>query len=100
MAGFTNKIVNFQNVSSFLPFKLPNQFTHVNPQTTPKAIPFHVDGSDTVVTPAVKTKEELSKLAEKHGELIKAGRCNYNKKVGIIYNPNSGKKRDVRAEII
>ena len=53
-----------------------------------------------MVTPAVKTKEELSKLAEKHGELIKAGRCNYNKKVGIIYNPNSGKKRDVRAEII
>jgi diacylglycerol kinase family enzyme len=28
------------------------------------------------------------------------GRCNYNKKVGVIYNPNSGKKRDVRGEII
>lgn len=25
---------------------------------------------------------------------------NYNKKVAVIYNPNSGKKRDVRADII
>jgi len=35
----------------------------------------------------------------KYGELTKVGRINYNKKVAIIYNPNSGKKRDVRKEI-
>ena len=36
----------------------------------------------------------------KHGRLVSVGKINYNKKVGIIYNPNSGKKRDVRSDIV
>jgi len=31
--------------------------------------------------------------------LIVAGRVSYNKPVAIVYNPNSGKKRDVSSEI-
>ena len=36
----------------------------------------------------------------KYGKLVTVGKTNYNKKVAIIYNPNSGKKRDVRSDIV
>jgi hypothetical protein len=32
--------------------------------------------------------------------MVEIGRVNFNKPVVVIYNPNSGKKRDVRSEII
>ena len=45
-------------------------------------------------------QEQLDQLAKKYGQLIRVGRANYSKQVAVIYNPNSGKKRDVRADII
>jgi diacylglycerol kinase family enzyme len=35
-----------------------------------------------------------------HGKMIEIGRVNFSKPVVVIYNPNSGKKRDVRLEVI
>jgi diacylglycerol kinase family enzyme len=35
-----------------------------------------------------------------HGELVQVGKIKYEKIIGVVYNPNSGKKRSIRQEII
>lgn len=42
----------------------------------------------------------LDQLAKRYGEFVRVSKIQYNKKVAIVYNPNSGKKRDVRTDII
>jgi hypothetical protein len=41
----------------------------------------------------------LQDKCKQYGKMIEVGQVDYTKKVGIIYNPSSGKKRDVRNEI-
>ena len=44
--------------------------------------------------------EPLEEKLRKHGKMVKVQKCLYHKKVIVIYNPNSGKKRNVRREIV
>ena len=46
----------------------------------------------------LKKEEDQSEFL-KHVEVIKPGKVSFSKPIAIIYNPTSGKKRDIRAII-
>jgi hypothetical protein len=42
----------------------------------------------------------LEDAFDKHGEMVQIGKISYKKTIAVVYNPNSGKKRNVRLEIM
>lgn len=67
-----------------------------NPQTSDQNIPYKIDGSDSVKNADNFSAINLEQMAKEKLEYIDVGKVDYSKKVGIVYNPHSGKKRDVR----
>ena len=79
---------NFENLTSFIPFELPqNEHKNLRMKSC-----FDLDFDSHA--------KNLEMISQNKGQLRKIGKVAYNRKVAIIYNPNSGKKRDIRAQLI